>query len=131
MITVTLEEIEHYRSQFTDNPAVQRALDILEDCEGNLEDAAINLALKAGQEPTESERWLEGFAKRWRVPLCQAHLRPHVEAGNLINGVPVLVEMTNLPVGLAIALLLYIQKTGLDDFCKPLTEKLQTQPEEP
>jgi len=124
MINVTLDKIDHYRSQFAENPAALRALDTLEDCEGNLEDAAINLALKAGQEPTESEGWLEGFAKRWRVQLCQAHLRPHILADNLKDAVPVLVEMTNLPVGLAIALLLYVKNGGLDDFCKPLTEKL-------
>ncbi|MEP0887840.1 MULTISPECIES: hypothetical protein [unclassified Leptolyngbya] len=124
MIIVNLDEIDQYRSQFTDNSTALRALDVLEDCEGNLEDAAINLALKVGQEPTESEGWLDGFAKRWRVQLCQAHLRPHILTGNLKDAVPVLVEITNLPVPLAIALLIYAQKTGLDDFCQPLTEKL-------
>lgn len=124
MIIVNLDEIDQYRLQFADNSAALRAFDTLEDCEGNLEDAAINLALKVGQEPTESEGWLDGFAKRWRVQLCQAHLRPHIVSGNLKDAVPVLVEITNLPVTLAIALLIYAQKTGLDDFCQPLTEKL-------
>ena len=124
MITVTPDEIDQYRSQFPDNPAVLRAFEVLEDCEGNLEDAAIDLALKVGQEPSESERWLEGFAKRWRVQLCQTHLRPHIDANNLSDAVPVLVEITNLPVGLAIALLIYAQKTDLEIFCQPLTEKL-------
>lgn len=125
MITVTADDLAHYRSQFEGSPAALEALDLIEDCEGNLEDAAIDLALKVGQEPSESDRWLEGFAKRWRVQLCQAHLRPHLVANHLNDAVPVLMEMTNLPIGLAIALLIYVQKTGIEDFCKPLTEKLE------
>ncbi|MBE9098158.1 hypothetical protein [Vacuolonema iberomarrocanum] len=124
MITLTTDEIETYRAQFADNSAVLRTLDVIEDCEGNLEDAAIDLALKVGQEPTESERWLEGFAKRWRVQLCQLHLRRHVQEGRMGDAMSVLVEMTNLPISLAIALLIYAQKTGLEEFCQPLNEKL-------
>lgn len=124
MITLTTEEIETYRVQFAGNSAALRTLDVIEDCEGSLEDAAIDLAIKVGQEPTESERWLEGFAKRWRVQLCQPHLRRHVQNGNMGDAISVLVEMSNLPISLAIALLIYAQKTGLDEFCQPLNEKL-------
>lgn len=124
MILLTTEEIENYRVQFAENPSALHTLDVIEDCEGNLEDAAIDLALKAGQEPTESERWLDGFAKRWRVQLCRPHLRRHVQENRLGDAMSVLVEMTNLPISLAIALLIYAQKTGLETFCQPLNEKL-------
>ncbi|MBW4660348.1 MAG: hypothetical protein KME15_16865 [Drouetiella hepatica Uher 2000/2452] len=124
MITVTLEEIERYRAELTDDPASLRALDMLEDCEGDLEDAAIALALQSGQEPEESDRWLEGLAKRWRSFICQAGIKDYLLSGSIANAVKLLSTETTIPSALAIPVILYAVKTGIEDFCKPLQEKL-------
>ncbi len=42
MTIVTESEIERYRLQLAEYPDALKALDLLEDCEGNLEDAARN-----------------------------------------------------------------------------------------
>ncbi len=124
MITVTLEEIERYRAELTHDAASLRALDMLEDCEGDLEDAAIALALQSGQEPEESDRWLEGLAKRWRSFICQAGIKDYLLSGSIANAVKLLSSETTIPSALAIPVILYAVKTGIEDFCKPLQEKL-------
>ncbi|NJO73811.1 MAG: hypothetical protein HC833_08670 [Leptolyngbyaceae cyanobacterium RM1_406_9] len=124
MITVTFEEIAQYRSELSASPEALRALDMIEDCEGDLEDAAIALALQARQEPDTSERWLEGLAKRWRAVLCQAEIREGLVSRSLQDVLRSLSQETDLPPVLATPVIIYVLKTGVDDFCKPLEEKL-------
>ncbi|MGG6294077.1 hypothetical protein ACQ4M4_06600 [Leptolyngbya sp. AN02str] len=124
MVIVSFDEIEQYRALLADNAAAQRSLDVISDCEGDLEDAAISLALRVGQEPTESERWLDGFAKRWRVQLCSSALRTLLIDGAFPDALDTLVAETSIPISLAVPMLLYVHKMGLEEFCKPLEEKL-------
>jgi hypothetical protein len=124
MVTVTPEEIAQYRSELSADSGALAALDVAEDCEGDLEDAAIALALKAGQEPDQSDRWLEGFAKRWRAYICQSGFRQSVGAGAIAKGVQLLAAEMAIPSGLATLVLIYVHKTGVNVFCKPLEEKL-------
>ena len=124
MVTVTTEEIAQYRSELSADSGALAALDVAEDCEGDLEDAAIALALKAGQEPDQSDRWLEGFAKRWRAYICQSGFRQSVGTGAIAKGVQLLAAEMAIPSGLATLVLIYIHKMGVDIFCQPLEEKL-------
>jgi len=124
MITVTFEEIAQYRSELSASPEALRALDMIEDCEGDLEDAAIALALQARQEPDTSERWLEGLAKRWRAVLCQVDIKASLTTGSLQNVMQAIAQETDLPPVLAVPVIIYVLKTGVEDFCKPLQEKL-------
>jgi hypothetical protein len=124
MIILSPAEIARYRSELAENETALRALDMIEDCEGDLEDAAISLALQVGQEPDRSEQWLEGVAKRWRVFLCQTGVKESLQAGSIINAVMLLSEETTIPAILAVPVVLYAVKTGIEDFCKPLQEKL-------
>lgn len=124
MITITSEEIAQYRTELADQPAALRSLDMIEDCDGDLEDAAITLALQAGQEPDESDRWLEGLAKRWRSFVCQMGMKDYLQTGSVANAVKLLAEETTIPPTLATPVILYTLKTGIEDFCKPLQEKL-------
>jgi hypothetical protein len=123
MITVTFDEIEQYRDELADDPIALKALDMLADCEGDLEDAAISLALQVGQEPDRSERWLDGLAKRWRVFLCQTGIKESIEAGTIATPVKLLAAETEIPGVLALPVVLYAVKTGVEEFCKPLQEK--------
>jgi hypothetical protein len=124
MITITSEELAQYRTELADQPAALRSLDMIEDCDGDLEDAAITLALQAGQEPDESDRWLEGLAKRWRSFVCQMGMKDYLQTGSVANAVKLLAEETTIPPTLATPVILYTLKTGIEDFCKPLQEKL-------
>jgi hypothetical protein len=124
IIRVTLEEIEQYRLDLADDPIALRALEMIEDCEGDLEDAAIALALQVGQEPDQSDRWLDSVAKRWRVSLCGGAIRENLGVGNVAAVVRSLSTDTMIPSALATPIALYVLKTGIDSFCEPLQEKL-------
>lgn len=124
IVRVTLEEIEQYRAELANDPIALRALEMIEDCEGDLEDAAIALALQVGQEPDQSDNWLDGVAKRWRVSLCSGELKENLLAGSVGQAVRSLSTDTTLPSALATPIALYVFKTGVEAFCEPLTEKL-------
>ena len=49
MVVITSQEIARFRSELAAYPEALKALDEIEDCEGNIEDAAISLAIQAGQ----------------------------------------------------------------------------------
>ncbi|NJR38973.1 MAG: hypothetical protein HC781_09230 [Leptolyngbyaceae cyanobacterium CSU_1_4] len=124
VVRVTLEEIEQYRAELADDPIALRSLEMIEDCEGDLEDAAIALALHVGQEPDQSDHWLDGVAKRWRVALCSGELKENLLAGSVREAVRSLSTDTMLPSALATPIALYVLKTGVETFCQPLQEKL-------
>jgi hypothetical protein len=124
MIIVTREEVEQYRAELADEASALSALDMLEDCEGNLEDAAIALGLRVGQEPDRSEDWLDGLAKRWRAFVCQTGIKESLQAGSIASAVKLLAAESTMPDVLALPVVLYVVKTGVEAFCKPLQEKL-------
>ena len=123
MPSLTLSEITYYRSQLADYPDAIAALDEIVVCDGDLDDAAINLALSVGQTPDRTD-WLEGLAKRYRVEICQENLINELSQGHII---PVINHLMNSKIGpdiLVLLVVLYVLKTGVDDFCSPLNLKL-------
>jgi hypothetical protein len=124
IVRVTLAEIEQYRTDLADDPIALRALEMIEDCEGDLEDAAIALALQVGQEPDRSDRWLDSVAKRWRVSLCEGEVKENLLAGNVGSVVRSLSSNTMIPSALATPIVLYVLKVGIEPFCEPLQEKI-------
>jgi hypothetical protein len=123
-VIITPAEIAQFRSAMSDNSEAMIALDTIEDCEGDVEDAAISLAIHAGQQPTESDRWLEGFAKRWRFLICRPALQTSLTEGNLAEAFQLLTLETDIPPALGIPLMIYVLKTGIEEFCHVLGEKL-------
>jgi len=123
-ILITPQELEQFRADLTNHPAALDALRVIEDCDGDLEDAAIALAIRSGQEPDINDRWLEGLAKRWRHILCQADLKENLEDGLSGAVVDAITADTEIPSKLVTPVAIYILKTGVQDFCQPLEEKL-------
>lgn len=124
MIVITSQEVAQFRSELADFPEALRALDAIEDCEGDVEDAAISLALQVGQEPNTSENWLDGLAKRCRVAVCDPELREDLADGRLKTAVEALVKKKVCPEVLATPVVIYVVKMGINDFCAPLETKL-------
>ncbi|MEO1560885.1 MAG: hypothetical protein AAFS12_15090 [Cyanobacteria bacterium J06632_19] len=61
-----------------------QALDLIEDCDGDLEDAAMNLAIKVGQQPEmANSEWLDSLAKKWRSLICQQEYRSDLQSGSV------------------------------------------------
>ncbi|SRR5579883_2273633 len=124
-IIVTPAEIEQFRADLADYPDALKALNEIEDCEGDLEDASIALAIQVGQEPDTNDRWIEGVAKQWRHILCRPDLKESLEDGLTGNLLLTLTEHTMLPLKLATPVAIYVLKTGVQDFCQSFEAKIR------
>ena len=121
MTTVTSKEIAQFRSQLADDPKAMEALDLIEDCEGDLEDAAMTLAIRAGQEPERANsEWLDALARKWRAVICQEEFRDDLLDGSVKQLMEHLKTMPAFPRILATPVLLYVLKQGVKNFCEPL-----------
>jgi hypothetical protein len=123
MLTITLTEIDQYRSRLTEYPAALQALQAIAECEGDLEDAAIALAIAIGQQPDRSD-WLEGLAKRCRVAVCSADCQRALKEQDIVSGVAQLTEVNICPPVLVLPVILYVWKIGIEEFCQPLSLKI-------
>lgn len=122
MITVNSVEIIEYRAELAGNPVAIEALDMIEDCEGDVEDAAIALALHVGQEPDRSDDWLDGFVKRSRHLICAADVKAQFNSDSIVEVLRLLTEATTIPPLLQVPVAIYLIKTGIDVFCRSFEE---------
>lgn len=121
MTQVTAKEIAQFRSQLAEDPIAMESLDLIEDCEGDLEDAAMTLAIRSGQEPEiANSEWLEDLAKRWRSVICQQEFRDDLLNGSIASMLEHLKTMPSFPSVLATPVLMYVFKQGVNNFCEPL-----------
>ncbi len=120
MEPLTSAQIAQYRSALATVPDALLALDMVEDCEGDLEDAAIALALQVGQEPDRSDQWLEGLAKRWRVTLCDTNVQAYIDSDRLAAAAQTLVNAVNLSPRLVTLIIIYAHQYGIAKFCQVL-----------
>ncbi|MEW6495215.1 MAG: hypothetical protein AB1589_22260 [Cyanobacteriota bacterium] len=118
MTTVTQEEIQQFREQLRYYPEAITALDVIEECEGDLEDAAVVLAIQAGQEPSRSKKWFEELVKRCRPIVCEEDFRDDLLAGLMAGAVETLAASVAIPPGLATPVIIYAVKIGVKNFCK-------------
>jgi hypothetical protein len=130
MIVLTSEEIAQLTACLADYPDALTALQEISDCDGDIEDAAISLALRAGQEPDTNDQWLASFSKRYRHIACQAQFRDALIAhqpGTLVNH---LTQQTDCPALLAAPVAIYIFKSGVESFCHSF-DNARVQSEDP
>lgn len=95
------------------------ALDVIEDCEGDLEDAALTLGIHVGQQPDRND-WLDGLAKRCRVGICEGDFPAALKADKIDTVVNHLTERKLCHPVLAPLVVLYVLNQGIDEFCAPL-----------
>jgi len=112
-----------WRQALADYPHVLKAIDTVEDCEVNLEDAAITLALQAHLEPDGSNDWLSRFAKRYRSSICREFRRQHGEFSGTahllaIHLVRYLESETDCPNLLIFPVALWVLGQDLAEFCQ-------------
>ncbi|UZQ55368.1 hypothetical protein OOK60_04650 [Trichothermofontia sichuanensis B231] len=126
MIVMTSAEIDELRhalsvtelSQLADQVQALEALDVIADCEGDLGDAAIVLALRAQQLPEEEgEEWLASLAKRCRPLLCEAAVQESLQAKQWLLAFERVLASQWVPPLLVLPVVVYAVKVGLDQFC--------------
>ncbi len=123
MTRMTSQAIAHYRTQLAQFPDALLALDIIEDCEGDLEDASLTLGIHAGQQPDRND-WLDGLAKRCRVAICEGDFPASLKADKIDAVVEHLIERRICHPTLAPLVVLYVLNQGIEDFCAPIHFKL-------
>ncbi|MFM8296836.1 MAG: hypothetical protein ACKN9E_20150, partial [Microcystaceae cyanobacterium] len=82
---VTPEEIAQFRTKLANNPKALADLDVIEQCEGNLEQAARILARRANIEDVRAGITWESALKQARQVVCDAKFKEGL-APDLIGG---------------------------------------------
>jgi hypothetical protein len=118
---IDIQIITELQTQFADIPEAILALETIFDCEGDLEDAAMTLAIRSGQQPDiNNSEWLDSFAKKCRVAICRLEFRNDMVNGNLVPIFEHFVEAKVCPKLLILPVLLYVHEQGVNRFCQPL-----------
>ncbi|MCC3473321.1 MAG: hypothetical protein JGK38_23995 [Microcoleus sp. PH2017_15_JOR_U_A] len=124
MTTITQSEIEQYHSQLQEYPDALKALDVLEECEGDLEYAAETLAIESGEldddlgdEDPNEPSWLEKSADKLRPHICTQAFKDVLSQGFAV-ALGSLITAGIYP-GVPLTLvLIYISTKNLDKFCQ-------------
>jgi|GEM_PF-1158431 len=127
MTNLTPQEITQVRGLLADKEYALDALQVIEECEGNLEYAFEVLMLESGN--TEGTREfgtsLQKLANNCRNVICQEEFQAEIIDGfsrDFLNAiVPIitaqLAVMGNLPAAIAIPVVMYVIKIGIRRFC--------------
>ncbi|MEM8637380.1 MAG: hypothetical protein AAGG51_00985 [Cyanobacteria bacterium P01_G01_bin.54] len=125
MATVSSEQLAQLKTQLSDYPPALAALAEIEACEGDLEDAAMSLAIQAGQVPQEDNaEWLADLAKRCRALLCAEIPRQNLQVGAIDKVILTVANADLVPAILATPVVLFVQAQGLTPFCAPLDQAM-------
>jgi hypothetical protein len=123
MTIVTPAEIEQYRSQLQTYPDALKALDVLAECEGDLEYAAETIAIESGElqdnlgdEDPNEPKWLEKQIQKLHPHICTPAFREVLTQG-FAGAIGLLIPVVGSPT-LLILVVIYISRKGLDEFCK-------------
>lgn len=118
---IDLQIIEELQVQFADLPDAMISLETIADCEGDLEDAAMALAIRVGQQPDiNNSEWLKGLAKKCRVAICRSEFRNDMVSGNFVAIFQHFDRVKVCPTLLILPVLLYVHECGVIRFCEPL-----------
>ena len=125
MITVTPVEIDNFRSQLADYPDISlrkkalEELEVIEECERNLEIATRVLANRAGESSTRADSAFDSLVEKSRDVLCKPEI---IEKLSKANNPLIILELvagilpTTWPAIIVTVLLLL--KMGVESFCK-------------
>ena len=118
---IDLQIIEELQVQFAELPDAMISLETIADCEGDLEDAAMALAIRVGQQPDiNNSEWLKGLAKKCRVAICRSEFRNDMVNGNFVAIFQHFERVKVCPTLLILPVLLYVHECGVIRFCEPL-----------
>jgi hypothetical protein len=121
MSKIDLQIVTELQIQFAELPDAIASLETIADCEGDLEDAAMTLAIRVGQQPDiNNSEWLDGLAKKCRVAICRSEFRNDMVDGNFMPLFQYFIQAKICPRLLILPVLLYAHEQGVNRFCQPL-----------
>ncbi|BAU14943.1 hypothetical protein LEP3755_54990 [Leptolyngbya sp. NIES-3755] len=114
----TAEEIAQFRLQLADRPEAIVALDVIAECEGDLEEAIVLLMVQEmGIEP---DRGFNDVIQKCRKVICQEEIRNDLMTGLIPVAIEPVSMSVGIPPGVATAVVLSAYKMGIKKFCAPL-----------
>ena len=124
-IQLTSEQIAKYRVELADDPDFLAALDVIEEWDGDLADAAESIATLNGIEGVEDNadfRWFVIILNKCRDSISQPKLREKYLPALIPTLTGIIVGYLMCPpqvAGILSAIVaVYIQDQGLDKFCQ-------------
>ncbi len=120
MTILTPEKIAKYRNELKEYPEAITALNTIEECEGNLEDATALIASRSGESVLMGDSLLNDLVKRARKHLCQPDNQK--EWADLKDVLEILKEFLPSPIPLAVTCTLKLSEIGLRNLCKSETD---------
>lgn len=121
-IILTPEEIAQYRQQLSDVPEAIAFLNVIDECEGYLEDATLLFVMrKTGQEPDRSSINLEELSQKCREVICKEETEDVLELFNIVAPFLALNPL-GISVSMAIPMVIYVTKIGRKRFCQESSE---------
>ena len=128
-IQLTSEQIAKYRVELADNSDFLAALDVIEEWDGDLADAAESIATRSGIEGVEDNadlRWFVIVLSKCRHSICQPKLREKYLPALIPTLTGIIAGYLMCPpqeAGILSAIVaVYIQDQGLDKFCQNYTD---------
>jgi hypothetical protein len=116
---VTPEEITQYREQFSDYPESLDALDLIEENDGDLKQAANLLALESGVVISKKmPNILDELAQKSRNIVCDEVFINELMTGVLTAAVASLTASGQIPAALATPVVIYLAKKGVKKWCE-------------
>ncbi|NEO93298.1 MAG: hypothetical protein F6K56_24995, partial [Moorea sp. SIO3G5] len=124
----TSEEISNLRSELANNPEALKALEVIEECDGDLADAAESLATRNGIEGVEDKgevRWFTETLRKCHGYICQPKYK-NLREKRVPELIPIITELLLELLGcipgvatvIATPVAIYIEKEGMEKFCQ-------------
>jgi len=115
MTRVTQAEINQFREQLRNNPEAIAALNVIQECDGYLEDAVTLLMMR--ETAKEPDRGVDEWLKKCRKVLCKEEVKEALESGLIAPAIEPLAISMGLPPGTATALGILAFKIGIKKLC--------------
>jgi len=116
MLQITNVEINQLRSEIPDDQVYADTLDLLQECEGYMEDAiSILMIREMGVEPDRSPNKL---LQKCRQIICEKEFREELGSGLIVAVVEILSSSYGIPPGVGTAIGIYVYKLGIKKFCE-------------
>jgi hypothetical protein len=125
MTIITSEELSKFRTSLQEygEDALQ-ALEAVEECHGNLEEAMEIVMINAGMEPVRGDdEWLDKLVKELRHFICDPDFKDFFISDAYALALGYLLAKTDHPATVLILVILYLFRKGLNYFCQSEQEQ--------
>lgn len=116
MTTIAPVEVAQFRLQVEGNPDAIAALEVIQECDGYLEDAVTLLLMReTGKQP---DRGLNEWLQKSRQVVCQEEYKEALASGMIAPVIEPIAMSLGFPPGAATVIAILVFKLGVKKFCE-------------